>query len=371
MQDEIRATIQLDKLTLCCISTKLVPDIFNHLCVKKIDFAEDHVHFQSFGKTTLIEAIDYSGRFQHCYNVSHDNYHIGKIKFGLNGKPALDCNVWFSISNRVFYNNTLQFLPDILRNLSLRLSNVTRIEIALDNYTLNYNHHLRKNLRNKENKVKLLGRYIDRKTLESRIRYWNYGSLDNPFKVRTIYIKNKRKVNYSKNKKQHAEEEGNPTNDSKTTMEFAAYDKLEEIDDFSPHKTYILDYHKDHNPKYKNIYREEIRLEYEELRRFEKKRDKPIALTELLNKEFLYEVFTEYMDRIIVIRDSKNQKIDLFPKPFLGDCKGKLPLTLPQPQQAHHFAEYNDIPIIENQYKDFNNMEYLTAKFFNNQDYIN
>ena len=343
------------------------------------------------GKTSLTKTTDDSGRFRHCYNVSHEDYHIGKIKFGLLGKSSFDCNVWFSISNRVFYNHTLQFLPDILKNLNLKLSNVTRIHIALDNYRFNFDTILRRHLRNRENKVKLLGRYItDRKKFEKRIRYWNCGSLDNPFKLRTIYIKNKRQVNYSKNKSKNrnAENEENINNESKTTIEFTAYNKLDEIDNISTHKTFIMDYHKETNPNYKNIYREEIRLESEEWKRYVKKREKqgiPIILTDLLNKEFLYEVFTEYIDRIILIRDNKNQKIDLFPKPFLGSCEGKLPLTLPQGPEVSQFIEYNDIPTFENEKdeiptiknenKDFNNKEYLKEKFrqqiINNQNYKN
>ena len=123
---------------------------------------------------------------------------------------------------------------------------------------------------------------------------------------------------------------------SKTTIELAAYNKLEEIKNHSPHKTYILDYHKVHNPKYKKIYRKEIRLESEELYRLNAKREKerkpPITLTDLLEKAFLYDLFVQYMNRIIVIRDNKNKKIDLFPKPFLGTLEGKLPLTLPAPE---------------------------------------
>ena len=184
------------------------------------------------------------------------------------------------------------------------------------------------------------------------------------------------------------ENEENKKDDSKTTIEFTSYNKLDEIDNISPHKTYILDYHKENNPNYKNIYREEIRLESEEWKRYVKKREKqgkPFTLTDLLNKEFLYEVFTEYMDRIIVIRDSKNQKIDLFPKPFLGSCEGKLPLTLPQgPDNLLHIEnkdipifenENKNIPIIKNENKDFNNKENFKEKLrqqiINNQIYKN
>ena len=71
-------------------------------------------------------------------------------------------------------------------------------------------------------------------------------------------------------------------------------------------------------------------MESEEIQRFEKKLKRPITVADLLNKEFLYAMFTEYLDRIIVIKDSNNKEIDLFPKPFLGTLEGKLPLPLPE-----------------------------------------
>jgi hypothetical protein len=108
------------------------------------------------------------------------------------------------------------------------------MEIALDSYFVFYGSYIRKCLKNKDNKVKLFGRYIDRKALEQRIRYWNYGSLDNPFKVRTLYIKNKRKINSSDRKKQGSDEENNDKKDPKTTIEMIGYDKLEEIENCSP-----------------------------------------------------------------------------------------------------------------------------------------
>ena len=351
MPNEIEATIQLDKLSLCCTSTK--EDNFNHA----IMFYPDEIY--SFGKTFLTETIDNRNRYKYCYNVYHAGYYMGKVKFSLYGQSHHNDKIWFQLDNKVFYNDTFQFLPTIFENLNLQLHNVTRMEIAVDSYFVFFGSYIRKCLRKKDNKVKLFGRYIDRKALEQRIRYWNYGSLDNPFKVRTLYIKNKRKVNNSKNKKQGCDGKNNDNKDSKTTIEMIGYDKLEEIENCSPHKTYILDYHKEHNPKYKHIYREEIRLESEELRRLEKKRRKPITLTDLLSKEFLYDIFSEYIDRIIVIRDSEGKKIDLFPKPFLGDCRGKLPLTLQGPEEKY-LAIWEEIYNIhyKNIFININNKEY-------------
>ena len=317
----INATLQLDKLVMCCTST--VENNFNYKNCSNEAFQYSY----TFGKTALTQGIDNSRRYKYCYTVRHDNNDIGNLKFCLLGLSQHDDKVRFSINNKVFYNNTLQHLPAVFENLNLQLHNITRLHVALDNYKIDFDKVLRQNLRNKGNRIKLLGRYVtDRKKYEKRILYFNSGSIDNPFGVRTIYIKNKRKLHYSKSEKCNFEDTEN-TEDAKTTIGLVAYNKLEEVNNISPYKTYILEYHRAHNPEYKKIYRKEIRLESEELRRLGKK--KAIALTDLLDKTFLYAVFTKYIDRIIVIKDSNNKKIELLPAPFLGSLEGRLPLPLP------------------------------------------
>ena len=130
MQDEINGTIQMDKLTLCCIST--VENNFNSLIMS--DPAETFKYSHYYGNTTISKDYDYSRRYKYCYNVTHDDNRIGQIKFGLYGQPQHDDKVWFSIKIKTLYDNTLQFLPAIFENLHLKLNNVTRIHIALDNY---------------------------------------------------------------------------------------------------------------------------------------------------------------------------------------------------------------------------------------------
>ncbi|MDR2948598.1 MAG: hypothetical protein LBV71_05265 [Prevotella sp.] len=320
-----KATIQLDKLVLCC--TSMIEDNFND-AIKY--YPEESIKpSHTFGETTLIQTIDKSRRYRYSYNVNYGDHQMGRIDFCMFGQSHRD-EIWFSISNMVFYNGTSQFLPQIFTDLNLKLNNITRLEIALDSYHFNHEQVLRRNIRNKENAIKLMNKFIDREARTSRIKYWNYGSPNNPYNVRTIYIQNERLINYPKKGQRNIEQNNSgKTSARKSTIELAAYNKLEEIKDFSPHKTYILDYHKKHNPKFKNIHRQEIRLESEELKRYEKKHKKPITLLDLLNKEFLYNMFTEYYDRIIVIKNSKKEKIQLYPVPCLDSCEGKLPLPLP------------------------------------------
>lgn len=350
----LQATIQLDKLVMCCLST--VEDNFNDAIKYYPEESLKPAH--TFGKTVLTQTIDKNRRYKYSYNVCYAGYHIGRLDFCVFGQPNRDEQIWFIINNMTFYNGTLQFLPQIFSDLNMKLNNITRMEIAHDSYNHNHEQVLRRNIRNADNLLKIMGRNVkDRKVRTSKIKYWNYGSPDNPFQVRTIYIQNERLVNYPKKKEDDKNIDTEPnkkkkTNEKKSTIELAAYNKLEEIKDFSPHKTYILDYHKAHNPNFKNIHRAEIRLESEEIRRYEKKHKKPITLDNLLNKEFLYAMFCEYVDRIIVIRDSKKRKIDLYPVPCLESWEGKLPLPLPK--------VCSDTQIIEN--KEINN-------FISNNDF--
>lgn len=164
-------------------------------------------------------------------------------------------------------------------------------------------------MRDKSNSVRLFRDMIkDRNQVIKEITYYNHGSLNNPFKVRSILIKNK-----------------------KGTYELSCYNKTEEIKQSG--KEYINDYHKLHNPKFKKLYRIEIRLTSDEIRRYIKKHKKPISFNDVINPEFLHTVFSEYLDRIIVIYKNgqskrKREKISLIPPVQIVPPVGILQPTL-------------------------------------------
>ena len=130
MRNEIESTIQLDKLGLCCTSS--VEDNFNHAIQLYPDEAFKFSH--SFGETILTQTIDKRGNFKYCYKVNYAGNYIGIVKFCMIGQPHHNDKIWLQLDNKVFYNNTLQFLPAIFENLNLQLNNVTRMEIAVDSY---------------------------------------------------------------------------------------------------------------------------------------------------------------------------------------------------------------------------------------------
>lgn len=331
-----KATIQLDKLVMCCKSA--IEDNFNDAIKHYPEESLQAKH--SFGKTTLTQTIDYSKRYKYSYNVHHCGHHIGRLDFCMFGLQSKDEYMWVTLNNATFYNSTLQFLPQIFIDLNITLNNITQLDVALDSYYFNQELTLRRAIKNKSNSIKLMGRYKDRSARLPNIKFWHNGCPDNILEVRSVYIHNQRQVKYQQGHQNIEQNNSNKTSNAKTTFGLIAYDKLDEINEVSKHKTYILDYHKKFNPNFKNIFRQEIRLTSEELYRYVKSHRKPITLSDLLNKEFLYCVFCEYYDRIIVIRNDKKQKVSLFPTPNLESLEGILPLPLPEnmikPQQTEN-----------------------------------
>ena len=89
----------------------------------------------------------------------------------------------------------------------------------------------------------------------------------------------------------------------------------------------------------------EVRNSYEEIRRYGKKIKRPIAIEDILNNEFLFEMFSDYLDRIIAIykgQGRKKVKIQLVEKPQNLQSKGILQPTLSVPTLQEEIAEaYN------------------------------
>lgn len=299
-----KTTIQLDKLVFCCKST--IEDNFNYAVEHNPEYYFE-TEFQ-FNLTKLIRFQDPAKRFRHSFRVLYNDKQIGNIDFCMYG-ALFDNLIRFTVFNEVFYNDTLKCIPDVLKDLNLEINNFNKIDAAIDCYNYDIEHVLRKNIRAKDNTVKLLGQIIkDRDQVLEEITYYHHCSQNNIYLVRSILIKNK-----------------------KNSFELSCYDKTEEIKQSG--KVYINDYHKLHNPKFKKIYRIEIRLASEEIRRYIKKHKKPIAFNDVINPEFLHKVFSEYLDRIIVIYKNgqskrKREKISLIPPVEIVPPAGILQATL-------------------------------------------
>ena len=231
MSHEIIATILPDKSIFSCTST--VNDNFDEAlkCYPELSL-EKHL---TFGNTTLIQTTDISFRYKYSYIANYKDYKMGQIYFGQFGRLWND-RIKFTVDNPVFYNNTQPYLSHVMEDLNLKVENFTNIDIAIDSYNFNSEQVLRRNLRNKENQVRLFHAIIrDRTKAIDNILGFNKPSLNNFFKERGITIK-----------------------DKKGTKEYSVYDKLAEVD-YSG-KDYILDFHKTKNQNLKNLYRSEVRF---------------------------------------------------------------------------------------------------------------
>ena len=284
------STIGLDKLVFSCIST--VDDNFNYIVAHAPEYC---YHDFKFDKTKLIRTQDLTNRFRHSFKVYYDTSLMGVIDFSMYGKGIYDGIVRFSLDNESLYNGTLKYIPTILNCLNLKINNFTKIDIALDSYVINIEQVLRRALKDKGNNIKLFNHIVkDRNKVLKEITYFNSGSLNNTYKLRTILIRDKKK-----------------------RKELICYDKKEEINEVSK-KDYILKYHQKQNPQYKKIYRAEIRFSYEEIRRYSKKIKRTITFDDLLDPQFLTDMFFEYFNRIITIykgQGRKKTKIQLIDKP--------------------------------------------------------
>jgi len=329
------ATIILDKLAFTCIS--LVNDNFDYVIKNSPDYYSSH-EFQ-FGKTKLIRTIDLSNRFKYSFIVYYHQKLMGTIDFSLHYGSIYDNMIRFKVDNKVFYNNTLKYIPSVLNDLNLEINNFKDIDIAIDSYTFNSEQAVRREMRNKNNTIKLLGRIVyDRDKFLKEIRYTHSGSANNIFKIRGLLIKKGERKRKAKN----ANEDKKAKN--KDIAEVAFYDKSEEINEVSQ-KHYTLDFHKQKNPKCKNIYRSETRYKYEEIRRYSKRIGRPIIFEDLLNEEFLCNMFFDCLDRLLTIfkgKGRKKEKIQLVERPNVLHCESIL-----QPTLGGCIYSLNDSPIRE------------------------
>ena len=264
----IKATIQLDRLEFTCVST--VFDNFDYVA-RGANAPKTFI----FNETQLNQTTDKKGMYKYSYQVFHKGEYVALLKFG-SRIPEYAHYIKVKIANKVFYNDTLKEIPDVLDNLNLEIIFFSEIDIAVDSHNIDFERFIVRNIRTKDNIVKLKNRTEkDRNKTLTSIMYFSQGSLNNQYKARSVTITTGKR------------------------MKLCVYNKKEEIENAS-HKSYILDYHKRYNPKLNKLYRLEIRLMYDELLRYSKKCK--ISFNHLLNPSCLHVLVLKYLDRFIVFR---------------------------------------------------------------------
>lgn len=345
------STIVLDKLVFSCLST--VEDNFDYMVIHDPEYW--HEDF-TFGQTKLVRTQDPSNRYRHSYKVYYGKYLMGVLDFCLYNNGIYTNMLRFTVHNEVFYKYRLKYIPIVLDDLNLKINNFKQIDIAVDSYKFNSEKVVRTNLKDKENTVKLIGDIVyDRNKTLNVLYYYNKGSLNNPYKIRTILIKKKKK----------------------NTSEIMFYDKTEEINEVSK-KYYILEFHQQQNPKLKKIYRAEIRFGSEELRRYIKKIKRTITFEDLLDPQFLNDMFFEYLDGIITISKGtgrKKNKIQLVDQPEILQPQGILQPTLSVPNSTRSISKngYFNFDKFINEYSNklYNNQLFINSIRDNMNSYIN
>lgn len=355
------AIILLDKLIFSC--TSIVEDNFNHEVMRNPDYWNTGTPIP-FGKTMLERTIDPSNRYRHSYAVYYNEWLMGKIDFGLYNY-GIDPKglLRFSVYNEVFSKDRLKYIPAILDDLNLSINNFKQIDIAIGSCKINSEEVIRRCIKNLNYTLKLFGRkvYDNNKTLKE-ITYYHSGSRINQFKLRSIYLKKGTKKRKPKNGEKVKRSKKNEI------AELICYDKSEEIKEISG-KEYISNFFLEQNSKFKRIYWSELRFQYEEIRRYSEKIKRVITFDDLLDPQFLSDMFFEYLDRMITVYEGTGRKKRDTPKIQLVD---RPEIVQPQRILQYTLPIHNSTPSIhKNGYFNFNKFinEY-SNKLYNNQLFI-
>ena len=281
-EKKAKGTIQIDKFIFSCRST-VYDNFVDVVLYSKSDIEKSYFQMNN----TYIVRFSNISAYKYSYKVYYSNYLIGTLELGYKGK--LSKHIKFSVENLVFYNGAFPYLPSVLSDLFLEITNISHLDIAIDNYIQNSIKRMYSCITNEKYKLLLNKKYVkDMDKIINEIVYWHKGSRRNPNQIKSICAKSKKK-----------------------DKEFTIYDKRKEIETES-HKEYVLDYHKLYNPDFENLFRDEVRLSEDVLRRWQKKNG-AITLQMLLDRRFLFKLFQEFENRILIAKnDTYRQMTKIF-----------------------------------------------------------
>jgi len=262
-----KSNFGIDKLE---ITYKLSDDIINLLQGEEIDLIDFKLSINNN-----------NSKFKICYNIIAPTISNNETKFIEWGKiyygsyDYFKNQLYISVNNEILYRSELSYLYYIEETLNLKFMNINKIDFAFD---VNYNviNKFIKLIKDKNFDFVILNKKItDMKQEMNELLFISKGTRENLQKHKSIYIQNK--------------ERG---------LSLCIYNKLKEIEDNKNEKQYILD-----ELKFTPIYRIEVRTIYHILK------DTLIKLNitnedlyyNLLNKEKLFEIYNNLLNRIIRI----------------------------------------------------------------------
>lgn len=217
-----------------------------------------------------------AGQFKHLYYIYIENEHVGQLLvFPRNNAILKPTSGKLEIQNWVFYTNLFHtYLKRILESHTFHLNNISRIDIALDN--VNHLHGFLNRFA-KQKSVKK-SKYI----MVNRARF-HAGVMDKTFTFNHFKVGSGRKV-------------------------LSVYEKNQEINTNSLHKSYIIDFWRANGiaAEYKDkVWRAEIRLGSEALREI---KDLDISLQNLDDPHFLYALYLTSIDGWFEFREKIGQE---------------------------------------------------------------
>ena len=286
MNKKCERNIQLDAMTLCCIvkESTLLESLIQLEDEEIVDFGEF--------KLVKVRGRYFENVFAIRFFSSYENKEInhGCLKFN---KASLVANnpqtnlVWISVENRMLYASDFKFLKSITQKLNLQFKHYTHLDLCLDTNT-NIARKV-KHMFTSEDYDVILNRKKIKNNEKNRpeISFHYYGSRKRALKNLTFYAK-QRSALVNKN-------EG---------ITVTSYNKKAEIEDVS-HKNYILDFYE--NPK--KLYRNEVRLNREEIKTFLNSHNiiESDFSPNSMSQNILEEMFFFFFDSVIHFK--KNRKI--------------------------------------------------------------
>lgn len=278
---KMKSNIHLDKLTMCYTvdTDSILQNINDKREIDLYDFKLIKIDSKHFNNA-------YNILFVWDYDDKTDWYLFGTLKFNLkidNNDSKTIQKAWIYFNNRDFYteycnNMSIIVLTEILENLlGLSYNNITSLDIAYD-CNKNIVETVFKMIRNKDIETILNNDVIkDRNIEQPNIIYILSGSL-NKYKKDSIYFKQS----------------------DKDGFRLSLYNKKKEIEN-SSHKTYIEIY----NKMPKKMYRAEIRLKNEHIRKYLVNNNISISYNLLNNTDFLQKCFNDFSERLIRFRKGR------------------------------------------------------------------
>lgn len=282
----IKAKMNIDKLTLCYTAPS---EVYEEL---------RNTQFIDYDTFQLVRYDDPDKLFTDSFIIKTkdiDEANSGLkwivfayLKFNMKLSDGFDKNyVWIYVNNCTLYRPLypdvsiiceLEYMTELL---GLRINNVTALEIACDS-NINWAKRIKRAIFDPKLSVMLNGILRrERKKVLDEILYITKGNQERMTEL-SIYVKQKKK----------------------NGLELCFYNKTKEA--IKSNKLYILDWMNTQQ----NIFRAELRLKNQFLKEyFDKKSDFDInqILVKLVDKEFLFDMFLYFSDRLLRFRDKRGE----------------------------------------------------------------